>query len=148
MTFTAYLLLLLLLLTTTKIFLLYAKGGHWPPCPSSWIRHCTIVRRGKWSRLLPENERENEASSHRSSLEVVRAVPERLEDLLQLSEHALDTEMRKLIHRLTRTKVFGVMAITFWNLFCEEWVSHLDREDRTALGIFLYVQMKTLLAKG
>ena len=32
--------------------------------------------------------------------------------------------------------------------FCEEWVSHLDREDRTAVGIFLYVQMKTLLAKG
>ena len=32
--------------------------------------------------------------------------------------------------------------------FCEEWVNHLDREDRTLLGIFLYAQMKTLLAKG
>ena len=31
--------------------------------------------------------------------------------------------------------------------FCEEWISHLDREDKTALGIFLYVQMNTLLAK-
>ena len=111
-------------------------------------KQLTIARRGKRRRLLPVNARENEASSHRSSPEVVRAVPERLEDLLQLSEDALDTEDEVTDPSFDLNESIQCDGNHILDDFCEEWVTHLDREDRTALGVFLYVQMKTLLAKG
>ena len=30
-------------------------------------------------------------------------------------------------------------------IFCEDWVTHLDWEDRTSLGLF---QLRSVLAKG
>ena len=31
---------------------------------------------------------------------------------------------------------------------CEDWVTHLDWEDRTSLGLFLCFQLRSVLAKG
>ena len=111
-------------------------------------KQLTIARRGKRRRVLPDNERENEADSHRSSPEVDRPVPEQLEDLLQLPDDALKTEDEEVDPSFGPNESIQCYGNQILEDFCEEWVTHLDREDRTALGIFLYVQMKTFLAKG
>ena len=71
-----------------------------------------------------------------------------MEDLLQLSEDALDTEDEETDPSFDLNESVQCDDQHILDNFCEEWVTRLDREDRTALGIFLYVQMKTLLSKG
>ena len=34
------------------------------------------------------------------------------------------------------------------NTLCEEWSTHLDRDDRVSLGLFLYFQLTELLSMG
>ena len=68
--------------------------------------------------------------------------------MLQLSEEALDTEYEEVDPSFDLNESIQCDGNHILDNFCEEWVTYLGREDRTALGIFQYVQMKILLAKG
>ena len=74
--------------------------------------------------------------------------PEDLADLLMLSEDALDTENENIdpsfdINASTRSDCEHLI-----DPFCEDWVTHLNWEDRASLGLLLCFQLKSVLAQG
>ena len=78
----------------------------------------------------------------------VRPPPETLEDLLNLSVEALDTEDEALDPSFDLDETVKSDTGHTRETFCEEWVTHLDWEDRVSLGLFLSFQLTNLLGKG
>ena len=78
----------------------------------------------------------------------VRPPPEALEDLLNLSVEALDTEDEALDPSFDLDETVKSDTGHTRESFCEEWVTHLDWEDRVSLGLFLSFQLTNLLGKG
>ena len=68
--------------------------------------------------------------------------------MLQLSKDALDTEDEEADPTFDLNERIQCDSDHILDNFCEGLVNHLDKEDRTALVLFLCVQMKTLHAKG
>lgn len=107
----------------------------------------------------PEKAREAKRSRQESSSATVstetatrttvddRGEPTGLTELLSMSDDALDTEDEKdptfdLDSSMKEDKDHMTDA------FCEEWATHLDRDDRVFLDLFLYFQLTKVLSMG
>ena len=78
----------------------------------------------------------------------VRAEPEGLEDLLNSSVEALDTENEEVDPSFDLDESMKSDTAHMTDTFCEDWVTHLDWEDRASLGLFLHFQLSSLLGMG
>ena len=74
--------------------------------------------------------------------------PEGLADLLTQPEDALDTEDEVIDPTFDLDSSMKSDSEHIAESFCEEWVCQLELEDRTSLGLFLCLQLTTLLGKG
>lgn len=97
---------------------------------------------------LPIEEESQSAQQVLHAAGSARPEPETLSDLLTLSDDALDTDDEA--HDPTFDLDESIMSDHdhMEDNFCEQWVSQLDWEDRTSLGLFLCFQLKSVLGKG
>ena len=65
---------------------------------------------------------------------------ERLEDLLELSVDALDTDNETVDLSFDMDDSIKSDCTHITENLCEGWVTHLDWEDRASLGLFLHFQ--------
>ena len=72
-----------------------------------------------------------------------RPEPERLVDLLALSDEAIDTEDESIDHSFD-IDVSKSDSRHIADNFCEEWVTGLEWEDQASLGLFLSFQLKSV----
>ena len=74
--------------------------------------------------------------------------PSGLSQLLTMSDDALDTEdeQKDPTFDLDSSLKEDIDHVT--ETFCEDWATHLDRDDRVSLGLFLYFQLTKVLSMG
>ena len=85
--------------------------------------------------------------SHRDS-GAAREDPERIQELLELSDDALDTENEDVDPSFDLDTSIKSDTGHMVDSFCEEWVASLSWENRASLGLFLSFQLSTILGKG
>lgn len=74
--------------------------------------------------------------------------PSSLQDLIVMSDDALDTENEELDPTFDLDASMKSDSDHLIETFCEDFVMQLDNDDRIGLGIFLYFHLTTLLKKG
>ena len=77
-----------------------------------------------------------------------RVEPQELIDWLNLSVDALDTEDESVDPSFDMDSSIKSDSGHMTETFCEDWVTHLDWEDRASLGLFLCFQIRAVLGKG
>jgi hypothetical protein len=74
--------------------------------------------------------------------------PSGLTQLLAMSDDALDTEDEEKDPTFDLDSSLKEDKDHITDAFCEDWATHLDRDDRVSLGIFLYFQLLKVLSMG
>lgn len=74
--------------------------------------------------------------------------PASLEDLAAMSDEALDTMDEDIDPSFDLDSSIKSDSSHLMETFCDEFVTHLELEDRVGLGLFLYFQLITMLNKG
>ena len=100
-------------------------------------RSCTEV--GESSRGTDQLQRSRSSSASR---------PERLEELLELSDEALDTDNEEIDPSFDLDTSLRSDTDHMVETFCEDWVTSLRWEDRASLGLFLCFQLSNITGKG
>ena len=70
--------------------------------------------------------------------------PSGLTELLAMSDDALDTEDEEKDPTFDLDSSMKEDKDHMTDKFCEEWATHLDRDDRVSLGLFLYFQLTNM----
>ena len=65
-----------------------------------------------------------------------------------MSDDALDTEDEEKDPTFDLDSSLKADKDHITNAFCEDWATHLDRDDRVSLGLFLYFQLTKVLSMG
>lgn len=76
------------------------------------------------------------------------AIQDDLSALITMSDEALDTEDETVDPTFNLDDSMKSDTDHMCENFCEDWVSHLDRDDRVSLGLFLYFQLTKHLEVG
>ena len=94
------------------------------------------------------SEDDSEATRSNDQIDDNVGEPSGLTDLLTMSDDALDTEDEEKdpTFDLDSSMKQDIDHVT--DSFCEDWATHLDRDDRVSLGLFLYFQLTKLLNMG
>ena len=71
-----------------------------------------------------------------------------LTQLLTMSDDALDTEDEEKDPTFDLDSSLKEDIDHVADSFCEDWATHLDRDDRVSLGLFLYFQLTKVLSMG
>ena len=74
--------------------------------------------------------------------------PSGLTQLLAMSDDALDTEDEEKDPTFDLDSSLKEDKDHITDSFCEDWATHLDRDDRVSLGLFLYFQLTKVLSMG
>ena len=74
--------------------------------------------------------------------------PSGLTELLAMSDDALDTEDEVKDSTFDLDSSMKEDKDHMTDTFCEEWATHLVRDDRVSLGLFLYFQLTKVLSMG
>ena len=65
-----------------------------------------------------------------------------------MSDDALDTEDQEKDPTFDLDSSLKEDKDHITDAFCEDWATHLDRDDRVSLGLFLYFQLTKVLSMG
>ena len=95
------------------------------------------AREAKKSR--PEPDSKAEAATRTDNLiDDDAGEPSGLADLLTMSDDALDTEDEEKDPTFDMDLSMKQHMDHITDIFCEDWATHLDRDDRVSLSLFLY----------
>lgn len=94
-----------------------------------------IARNSTWRRQEKQKGGENQEGEH-AEIEL-RSGTEAHAGLVVMSEEALDTEDESVDPTFDLDSSIKSDVDHIVKSFCEDWVSHLDRDDRVPLGVLM-----------
>ena len=106
-----------------------------------------LARESKMRRCSDQDESMMEGQFS-ETIDEVRTEPEGLAELLMLCSDALNTEDEEVDPSFDLDSSLKSDNNHIIGNFCEEWITHLNHEDRVSFGMFLYFQLTTVLGKG